>query len=347
MSNRSGYYFVDWERAVANSRDMTNTELVQKTRLSKNTLLRMQRGESIQKKSAIKALHALGIQNVDDFLTRADSLENSIPKTIRDPRRRFQSWQLLGEPIEMRSPNGFFTYRIGKAEHTHDKRIARTKCYDFESFSQEKIDYLHEAVLARHRDICLKLKKHPCFPEYIDSGFVGGTTFWIVETWEDGETLTKQVSRGAVTPAMIPGIAKQLAESLLALHDCGVIRRELTPDFIMIRESDCSLLLTDFEMARISGAAPSRPMDWVQSPYLSPQVDSPNVDFKTDLFSWAQIVIFCLTSKRPPKMSDAKLLSQLTVPKNVFGVLDSCLQTNIAWRPDGFRQVLDAIENWN
>ena len=50
---------------------------------------------------------------------------------------------------------------------------------------------------------------------------------------------------------------KGIASGLKALHAAGVIRRELTPDFVLLNERDDRPILTDLELAKLIEGGPT------------------------------------------------------------------------------------------
>lgn len=345
MPNNSGYVYADWPRIENDSRaDFSNADLERRAKVSNNTVINVVKGKRVQKKSAYAVIRATGISNPQDYVSDSPL---HIPAPSRDPRRRFNQWELIEAPSETKSANGVITFQVGKARHDHDDRIARTKCYDLEAVQEEDIEYLKNVVLSRHPEICLRLEGNPQFPKYYDCGFGAGKLFWVIDRWEDGEKLNDLVAAGRVDQNDVPRIARELAVGLASLNENGIIRRELTPDFVILRNSDQSVMLLDFELAKITGCIPSRPMDWSRSPFLAPEVDSPDVDIRADLFSWAQIVVYCWTGIRPASIPKIEDLRSLKIPKKVFTLLVSCLQVQCSMRPKDFRTVLKTIGDWN
>ncbi len=344
MATRSGFVFVDWQRVEADlNKCFSAAELIAGTGQSSNTINRALKGKRVQKKSAFKLLQVAGIENPHDYVSNT---AEHLPGPTRDARRKFNQWELIEDPFESRSANGLVMYRVGIAKHENDGRISRAKCYDLESLTDDDIQYVTETVLSRHPEICLRLDGHPNFPKYFDCGFSNRKLFWVVDKWEDGTKLNEAVANEALSPADVPRIAKEIATGLASLHENGVIRRELTPEFVMLRDDGQTVMLLDFELAKIVGGITSRPMEWSRSPFLAPELDSPNVDFRADMFSWAQIMVYMLTGKKPVSLVDVKILQSLAIPKKIFSLLDSCLQPQRDFRPKDFRVILTTLENW-
>ena len=68
---------------------------------------------------------------------------------------------------------------------------------------------------------------------------------------------------------MLARVMRQIAEGLKALHAAEIIRRELSPRFVLLRESGIeSVVLTDFELGKLFDGSPTVASDWPSDPYL-------------------------------------------------------------------------------
>ena len=68
---------------------------------------------------------------------------------------------------------------------------------------------------------------------------------------DSGPTLGELLLPQKLQAAILPRVMRQIAEGLKALHDAKVIRRDLSPSFILVREADQSVVLTDFELGKL------------------------------------------------------------------------------------------------
>ena len=84
-----------------------------------------------------------------------------------------------------------------------------------------------------------------------------------------------------------------IACGLKALHRAGIIRRELSPRFVLLREADDRPILMDLELAKLSEGVPTvSPQEWPEDPYRAIEVggDAP-IDARADLYSWGRIFV--------------------------------------------------------
>jgi serine/threonine protein kinase len=177
----------------------------------------------------------------------------------------------------------------------------------------------------------------------------------VIEKWEDGVTLDEHVKSDGFKKSEVPRIAIELAHALNALNKVEVVRRELTPERILVRDTDKSLVLFDFETATFAYDTYSREMPWKRDPYLAREVAASDVDVRADLFSWAQVVIFCLTGRKPQETYKPEFFAKLAAPDYVQQALSICtqfqrdsrvLETRASGKTTDFDSVLRLIKNW-
>ncbi|WP_239405876.1 serine/threonine-protein kinase, partial [Frankia sp. Cj3] len=122
---------------------------------------------------------------------------------------------------------------------------------------------------------------------------------YLVTEYVEGPTLSKMVSaRGPLRPADLEHLALSVATALSAIHNAGIIHRDLTPSNVLL--SPVGPKVIDFGLARSSniltnishvGAQP------IGTPgYMAPEqiVDEP-VTSSVDVFAWGSVVIFAGT----------------------------------------------------
>jgi serine/threonine protein kinase len=133
----------------------------------------------------------------------------------------------------------------------------------------------------------------------------GSLAWWVLDRWVDGHSLESLLEEGKqFSPAEVFKIGRQILLGLSDLHSHKIIVRELSPERIIYNEQDESVVLTDFEMAKLMDkGVPSVSGRWKHnSPYRAREViediDQPwphSLSFRSDLFSWAVIMIELLT----------------------------------------------------
>ncbi len=190
----------------------------------------------------------------------------------------------------------------------------------------------------------------------------GDHRFLILE-FVDGDTLAERLQCGPLPMDEALEICTQLAAGLAAAHEAGIVHRDLKPANVKITP-DGRIKLLDFGLARrAESAATTQPEDATLNlpasdqattpgtllgtvPYMSPeQARGEMVDKRTDIWSWAVIVLECLTGANPfsgPTPSDtlaAILATEIdltalpaSTPPLLVPLLRRCLQRSAGSR---------------
>ena len=88
--------------------------------------------------------------------------------------------------------------------------------------------FLREAVIASR-------VRHPAIVEVFDAGQHQGTP-WIAMELLEGESLAKRLERGAIPVAELVPLLVPILDALHALHEVGVIHRDVKPENILLDE---------------------------------------------------------------------------------------------------------------
>ena len=172
-----------------------------------------------------------------------------------------------------------------------------------------------EIRLARHISDKHVVRTH-------DLGERDGVYFLTME-YVEGITVRELLdTRGrlAVSPAL--AIASQLAQSLVAAHEQGVIHRDIKPQNLLL-DATGTLKVMDFGVARL--AAGSSGLTEVgmligTPSYMAPeQLLADEVDARSDLYSTGLVLYECLTGRLPFEAKSAialisKVLTEVPVP---------------------------------
>ncbi len=148
-----------------------------------------------------------------------------------------------------------------------------------------------------------------------------GRQYLILE-FVEGETLAVRVSRGAIPEGEALTLARQIAESLEAAHEKGVVHRDIKPGNVMLTR-DGAVKVLDFGLARAAagpttstnpavdpdsptirspaGASPTIPGAIMGTAgYMSPeQARGKPVDKRCDIFSFGCLLYEMLTGRGP------------------------------------------------
>ncbi|MBV8517964.1 MAG: protein kinase [Acidobacteria bacterium] len=142
-----------------------------------------------------------------------------------------------------------------------------------------------------------------------------GAPFLVSELLE-GETLSRRLERGPLSPRKAVEAALQMAHGLAAAHEKGIVHRDLKPDNLFLTR-DGRLKILDFGIAKLSplssGEGPTFQMAATEPGmvlgtvgYMSPeQVRGESVDARSDLFSLGAIFYEMLSGLRAFKRNSA------------------------------------------
>ncbi len=171
-----------------------------------------------------------------------------------------------------------------------------------------------QAVQTLKQEIRLARKiTHPNVVRTHDLGEADGLRFLTME-FVPGTTLRELLDRrGAV--ALAPGlqIAKQLCRGLAAVHEAGIIHRDIKPQNIMVLPNGVVKLM-DFGIARTEDGAEHPALDGqtVGTPYyMSPeQAMGRELDARSDLYTVGVVLFELFTGQRPFPGNDAASVMQ-------------------------------------
>jgi len=154
-----------------------------------------------------------------------------------------------------------------------------------------------------------------------DFGVISGHAYLVMELME-GQTLTDIINQGPVDPLRVCRIGAQIARGLQAVHDKGVVHRDLKPDniFLVEREGKQDVVkIVDFGLAK-SEAGQRLTQDGTvvgTAEYISPeQVTGQDTDPRSDQYSLGCILYEMLTSQLPFEGESTATLIYKHVYKN-------------------------------
>jgi serine/threonine-protein kinase len=193
------------------------------------------------------------------------------------------------------------------AEHVHLRRPVAVK-----------VLHPHMAELAvplsrfhREAQIASQLG-HPGLVSVLDFNFTDDGAPYMVMDLLTGETLTERLSRGPLSVEETCHLFTQLCDALHAVHEAGVVHRDLKPDNIFLTQAEGpagpQVKILDFGISKMreAGAGPAgielTGNEILGTPsYLAPEQaagDAREADRRADIFALGTILYECLTGER-------------------------------------------------
>ncbi|HVJ93272.1 MAG TPA: protein kinase, partial [Labilithrix sp.] len=122
---------------------------------------------------------------------------------------------------------------------------------------------------------------------------------YLVMEWVEGETLRDRHIRAPLTPADALRMGSLLVRALAAVHEAGVVHRDVKPQNVMLSGSPERVTLVDFGVARVGRGLGLTPMGArLGTPrYMAPEqiMNARRVDGRADVFSLGCVVFEMLT----------------------------------------------------
>lgn len=295
----------------------------------------------------------LGAESVLAVLHPDELRQLRPPSSWERPLEFFQSvgeWNLV-EPIqnEQTTSNGL-RYDIWHVRHRHlANREGRAKCYDLSQLSSNDRARL-KSHLTRHSEVCDRIGAHPNIARNLSAAeWEYGALWWVIDEWMDGDSLASLFGTDRLEASTLPGIMRQIATALSAMHAVAIVRRELSPRFVLIRRSDHAAVLTDFELAKLLDGAPtvSPKKGWPDDPYRAVEVDGDApIDARADIYSWGRMLVQAVVGELPPKGQEADALGHAPLPPAVRRLALACVAPGRSARPSSMDEVLAGIKKW-
>ena len=148
---------------------------------------------------------------------------------------------------------------------------------------------------------------------------------WVATAYAAGPSLAQAVSDGGpLPPATVRALGAGLAEALAAVHDLGLVHRDVKPSNVLLTLD--GPLLIDFGIARAMEGTASLTSSGVSigSPgYMAPeQILGNGVSGASDVFSLGAVLVHAATGEPPfPGDSSASLLYKVVHEEPVLGAL--------------------------
>lgn len=259
-------------------------------------------------------------------------------------------WEPLQPLSGCETASNGLCYFVWKLKHRlEDERFARAKRYDLSRLPTKEQNRLKD-YLARHGNVCNRLPGPPRFPQHVTTvPDPQRDAYWVVDEWTPGRVLLDLLYKRELPAEKIPRMMWELAEGLKALHDVRIIRRELSPKFIVLQNPDGAVLLTDFELGKLLDEAPTVRGEFPYDPYRAPEAGGGPLQFAdrhVDFYSWGRILVHAASGQLPPAGEDERVLEKVKLPPKVRELVLRCVSLDAAKRPPCAEEVLKALRGW-
>lgn len=230
-----------------------------------------------------------------------------------------------------------------KVRHVHlgEFRVVKLLRADQLADETQRKRFLQEAKIAASI-------KHPNVGLLHDFASLSDGTYYMVEEFIDGLTISRSIRAGRrFTLGEIVDIGRQVLSGLVAIHDRGIIHRDISPDNIMLTSHDGALQarIIDLGIAKhlgVEGQALTSAGLFLGKPhYASPEQmrmmeTTEQIDHRTDLYSVGVVLYEMIVGEVPFEAATplAYLLKQISeevksVSRDVSGVVPSELDAFI------------------
>ena len=298
-------------------------------------------GNDVQMRTAKKLFGVLGVDDFRPYLSSGD--EHDGVEATTD----LAEWEIA----EVRSPwittSNRLQYRIYKLRHRLlSECFGRGKCYDLAHLSTREDERVRTQLL-RHPEVCRRIGPHPRIAINERVHFSNDETrLWVIDRWEADTSLDDALTAGPLDQAIVPDVLKQIAEGIQVLHQHQIILRELSPYRIQLRESDSSVIITDFELAKLIDGSPTVSTTWPVDHYRAPEIGDGEITPTVDFYSWGKIALYVITGTEPSEVVTKEDVAGLPVPESVQNVIGACVSPSFRQRPNSIDVIHDALEGW-
>ncbi|MCA9196006.1 MAG: hypothetical protein KDA87_00650 [Planctomycetales bacterium] len=323
---------------------LTVKEFTEIAGLDRATVAKMLRGDPVFLSSLTTA--AKSVFNMDDVtpLLHIDELAN-LGIRLEPPSNQVLEWEIEAYLSGWNHTTNGLQYQLVQLRHRFlPDRLARAKVFELRHMSQFEVQRV-DNHLRRHVQACDLIGQHRNLSTNLTAAFVVGN-WWVIDTWEAGQTLADRLNVEPLSDYELRVLMVGLAEGIAAAHKAGVVLRELSPQRIIVRDSDGTPVITDMELAKISGGSPTVSTgQWPTNPYQALEVDSNSpVDHRADIYSWARILVHAATGQLDePGRED---VNKVDVPDVVRDIVQQSLRIQRNQRPDDMQAILRVLRRW-
>lgn len=206
------------------------------------------------------------------------------------------SGTMLKERYQIKDTIGFggFSTTYRALDVQTNEIVAVKECRNIQQKDMEKIS--REAQILRELSVCPGIVR---IRDYIEE-FDGAA--YIVMDYVEGITLKAHVERhGNLSMKQVLDLMKPVMESLVQVHEKGLLHRDISPDNLML-QPDGTLKLLDFGAARNVSDENEKTMTMVLKPGYAPEEQYRSMSAQgtwTDVYALCATIYFCITGKAP------------------------------------------------
>jgi serine/threonine protein kinase len=318
--------------------------VLSQTGLDRRTIEHIRQGVPIRRVTLEQLLPHIGPQNLGRILRHKSGASSQDEEDGRKGAgNKLGNWtDAKALTPWITTPNGL-QYQVSKVRHQHlTDTFARAKCYELKFLTDDQRVRLQEH-LERHPKVCRMLAPSPRISINEDAFPDSDGNWWVIDYWIDGTSLGDALASERLPLSEAIRIGRELAEGLKLLHDNGIVRRELNPKHVLLRAPDRSVVLTDFELAKLLSGAPTVAKDWPADPYRAPELGEAEAGPSVDIYSWGRIMTYMTIGVLPAAGDEKKALHGQNFPDLLIDLLSSCVAGSPGRRPRAMQQVMDAL----
>ncbi len=324
----------------------TVSDFCSKAGIDKTTGAKVLRGDPVFLGTLVQVGKAFKVDNYLEILHPEELLDLGVTPMV-DNDRHVLEWEIDEYLTGWEKATNGLQYQLVRLNHRYlPSRKARGKCYEMRHLAHVDRERLTEH-LRRHPDVCERIGDHSNIAKNLTATWVR-EQWWVLDQWEEGETLAQRLKDGSLNDYALKVVMTGIAGGLHMLHQAGVIRRELAPRFILLRESNDKPVLTDFELAKmLEGASSVSPEEWPDDLYRAEEVagDAP-IDERADVYSWGRVFIHAACGELPGRGKESAVLEKCKLPDKVRSILLDSLNVARSKRPRSMTSILEALEGW-
>jgi len=328
---------------------LTLEDFEDKSGLDRNLVRKLFRGQKVSLWTLERAAKVFEIKNHLELLHPDELAALGIDPEVSVPTKHVLEWEIQGHLSAWERTENGLQFCVARLQHRiFETRLARGKCYWLQHLQVSERQRL-EDHLRRHCEVCERVGKHPAIAENFTATFLqDGGLWWVIDEWVEGPTLAECLKDGPLDIGRLKKVMTGVAEGLAVLHNENVIRRELSPRFIIVRRKDQSAVLIDFELAKLLDGKTVRPKGgWLEDPYRATEVagDAP-IDGRADVYSWGRIFVEAATGSLPAKGDESDHVKALTIPDTMKRLVLQCVARTRSKRPQGMAEILQTLKRW-